>query len=148
MEKGASLYSKPWKKEKINPKEMVVAKAILALLKFFLSISWWLHVIETPEDKRRIVFNKGILMGLKEVTDRGGHIWPNSMVGEILLWKKAQKKDKKKNTSEVINKIIPVFKPFITMNECCPWLEASRWMSRHHAKDTKITLTKTIKIIK
>jgi hypothetical protein len=42
-------------------------------------------VIETPDDNKRIVFRRGILIGLKELIDRGGHICPNSTVGEILL---------------------------------------------------------------
>ena len=41
--------------------------------------------METPDDNRRIVFRSGILIGLNEVIDRGGHICPNSTVGEILL---------------------------------------------------------------
>jgi len=74
IENGASLYSNPWNKEKIPPKEIVKINASLALLKFLFSISWWDHVIETPDDKRRIVFRRGILIGLNEVIDRGGHI--------------------------------------------------------------------------
>jgi len=53
-------------------------------------------------------------------------------VGEILLWKNPQKNDTKKNTSDEMNRIIPIFSPFITRKECAPWAEASRWMSRHH----------------
>jgi hypothetical protein len=60
------------------------------------------------------VFIRGILIGLKVVIDREGQFWPNSTVGEILLWKNAQKKDTKNNTSDTINRIIPIFKPFIT----------------------------------
>jgi len=96
---------------------MVIIRAIEDLLKLFLSISWCAQVTVTPEDKRRIVFSKGTLMGLNGWIPIGGHDCPNSIVGEILLWKKAQKNDTKKNTSEVINKIIPVFNPFITTLE-------------------------------
>jgi hypothetical protein len=39
----------------------------------------------TPEDSSKIVLSKGILIGLKEFTDIGGHLCPNSVVGEILL---------------------------------------------------------------
>jgi hypothetical protein len=35
-------------------------------------------------------------------------VQPNSGVGDRLLWKKAQKKDTKNITSEIINKIIPI----------------------------------------
>jgi hypothetical protein len=50
----------------------------------------------------------------------GGHIWPSSTFGEILLWKNAQKKDAKNSTSDEMNRIIPVFRPFITIKEWCP----------------------------
>jgi len=77
------------------------------------------------------VFNSGILIGLKELIAIGGQCCPNSMFGEILLWKNPQKNDTKKNTSDVINKTIPVFNPFITIKECTPCKEASRCTSRH-----------------
>jgi len=74
-------------------------------------------VIDTPEESSKMVFNKGILIGLNEITDNGGQDWPNSTVGEILLWKKAQKKEAKNKISETMNKIMPVFNPFITKYE-------------------------------
>jgi hypothetical protein len=42
------------------------------------------------------------------------------MAGERLLWKKAQKKDRKKSTSEVINKIIPHRNPIPTFHVWSP----------------------------
>lgn len=137
IQNGASTYSKPWKPVKIAPKETVSRRENFALLKLFLIISWWDQVILTPEDNSKIVFRSGILIGLNELTEQGGHIWPNSTVGETLLWKKAQKKDTKKNTSDAMNKIIPVFNPLITNSEWFPWSEASRWISRHHEKAIK-----------
>jgi hypothetical protein len=44
----------------------------------------------------------------------GGHTHPISIVGFKLEWKKAQKKAKKNITSEIMNKIIPILKPFLT----------------------------------
>ena len=44
----------------------------------------------------------------------GGHCAPNSTLGDIALWKNAQKIAKKKNTSEIINKPTPKFNPFCT----------------------------------
>jgi len=67
-----------------------------------------------------MVFNNGILIGLKELMEVGGQCCPSSMFGEILLWKNPQKNEMKKKISDVINKIIPVFSPFITMEECTP----------------------------
>lgn len=64
-----------------------------------------------------MVLRRGILIGLKGLTAKGGQFWPSSTVGEILLWKKAQKKETKNRISDVMNKIIPVFKPFITRSE-------------------------------
>jgi len=67
------------------PRMMVKVRDNFALLKFLFNISWWDHVIDTPEESNRIVFRRGILIGLNESMDRGGHIWPSSTVGEILL---------------------------------------------------------------
>lgn len=50
----------------------------------------------------------------------GGQVAPNSIVGDNLLWKKAQKKETKKNTSETMNKIIPHRKPIVTGYVCRP----------------------------
>lgn len=125
------MYSNPWNIEKIAPREIVENKEKAAHEKFSFKIAWWDQVTVTPEERSKIVFNKGILIGLNVLILRGGHAWPNSMVGEILLWKNAQKNEAKNNTSEEINRIIPVFSPVITIFEWCPWIEASRWMSRH-----------------
>lgn len=131
IEKGAVKYSKAWNSENTNPNLIVRFKDKTAILKDPFSKAWCLHVTATPEDKRRIVFNKGILIGLKGKIPIGGQDCPTSTTGEILLCKKAQKKARKKNTSEMINKIIPVFRPLITKSECCPWELASRWTSFH-----------------
>jgi hypothetical protein len=50
----------------------------------------------------------------------GGQVDPNSIVGDKLLWKKAQKNEIKKNTSETINKIIPQRSPLVTIFVCSP----------------------------
>jgi len=58
----------------------------------------WAHVIEIPEVNKIIVFNNGILKGLKVKIPVGGQFKPNSIVGDKLEWKKDQKNDiKKKN---------------------------------------------------
>lgn len=77
-------------------------------------------MIVTPEDKRIIVFKSGIWNGLNGKIFIGGHIVPNSIVGERLLWKNAQKKEIKKNTSETINKIMPHRNPIVTVYVCNP----------------------------
>jgi len=62
----------------------------------------------------------------------GGHIHPNSDVGDNLLWKKDQKNLKKKKISEIINRIIPKRIPFKTLKLWNPINVASRIISRHH----------------
>jgi hypothetical protein len=52
---------------------------------------------------------------LKGLIPAGGQLAPISTAGAKLLWKKAQKKERKKSTSEVINKIIPHRKPTPTI---------------------------------
>lgn len=64
----------------------------------------------------------------------------------MLLWKKAQKNDTKNNTSEAMNKTIPVFNPFITMLEWFPCVDPSRWISRHHENAIPRTNKKEINI--
>jgi hypothetical protein len=50
--------------------------------------------------------------GFKTSIPTGGQMPPMAIEGDTLVWKKAQKKAKKNITSEQINKIIPIFKPF------------------------------------
>lgn len=102
------------------------------------STDLWHHVTLTPEEIKITVFNKGTSQGLKGWIPTGGHIDPNSILGERLEWKNAQKNETKKKTSEVINNTIPHFSPLITILLCNPWLVLSREISRHHVKDTKI----------
>jgi hypothetical protein len=111
---------------------IVNARALAALSFILFIMAWCAHVTETPDERRRIVFNRGILIGLNEIIDIGGHICPSSIVGEILLWKNAQKKETKKHTSDRMNSTIPVFSLFMTMSEWFPCDVDSRWISRHH----------------
>lgn len=78
------------------------------------------------------MFSNGICIGLNGEIPIGGHVDPSSMVGDNLLWKKAQKNERKKNTSEIINRIIPHRKPLVTIFVCNPWYVPSRVISRHH----------------
>lgn len=136
MQKGASKYSKPWNKVKIKPNITVSKRDIWDFEKLPFSISWWAQVTLTPEDNNKTVFKSGILMGLKDIIIKGGHSWPSSMVGEILLWKNAQKKDIKNSTSEIIKRTIPILRPFMTASGCMPCHDLSRWTSRHQEKAT------------
>lgn len=77
-------------------------------------------MIVIPEHNRIIVFNRGICIGLNVVIPIGGQNIPISIVGDNLLWKNAQKNDTKNNTSEIINRIIPIFNPCTTFMVCFP----------------------------
>jgi hypothetical protein len=46
---------------------------------------WWLYVTVTPEDNKITVFNKGSSKGLIESIPKGGHLAPNSTVGDKAL---------------------------------------------------------------
>lgn len=46
---------------------------------------------------------------------------PSSMAGESLLWKKAQKKETKNNTSDKMKRIMPHRNPRVTGRVCNPW---------------------------
>lgn len=67
-----------------------------------------------PDVNKINVFNRGICIGLKGVIPFGGQIIPSSILGLNLLWKNPQKNEIKKNTSDVINKIIPQRRPIVT----------------------------------
>ena len=86
----------------------------------------------TPEDSRTAVFRRGTRNGLMGLIPVGGHDTPSSIVGASLLWKKAQKKAKKKQTSDVIKSIMPYRSPVLTGRVWKPWKVASRITSRHH----------------
>lgn len=101
---------------------------------------WWAHVIVTPELNKIAVFNKGTWNGLKIKIPDGGQILPNSVDGDKLEWKKAQKKLIKKKISETINKIIPQRNPSITGKVWSPWKVPSREISRHHWYIVKIVI--------
>lgn len=84
------------------------------------------------------VFSRGTSMGLRGIIPVGGHCPPNSGVGARLEWKNAQKNPRKKNASDVINRIIPYRRPFCTVGVWWPWKVLSRTTSRHHCNVTKI----------
>jgi len=85
IEKGASVYSNPWKSVKIIPRKIVVDRDVFAVLYLFFIMLWWDQVTVTPEDRRMMVFRRGILMGLNGLMERGGQFCPSSIVGEILV---------------------------------------------------------------
>jgi len=147
-ENDASMYSKPCKTENRTPKEIVKYKANNLFCLLLLKIEWWHQVTVTPEEIKSKVFNKGMFIGLKGITLRGGQICPNSKVGEILLWKKAQKKEKKNRISDKIKSNIPICKPTVTCKLWLPCLEVSEKTSRHQRKEiNKIIKNEAIRVV-
>lgn len=61
------------------------------------------------------MFRRGISIGLKVWIPLGGQVIPSSTLGDKELWKNPQKNEIKKNTSEVINRIIPQRSPIVTL---------------------------------
>ena len=86
----------------------------MVLDRLFSSNLWCAQVTVTPDANNTAVFSKGTLNGFKGVIPAGGQQQPSSGVGDSLLWKNAQKKAKKNNTSDVMNRIIPHRSPFVT----------------------------------
>lgn len=76
---------------------------------------WCAQVTVTPEARRIAVLSRGTSRGLRGLIPVGGHCPPSSGVGARLEWKNAQKKPRKKNASDVMNKIIPYRRPFWTV---------------------------------
>ena len=101
------------------------------------TIETWDTVTVKPEVSKIKVFIRGTPKGLKLFTPIGGHWQPSSIFGDKLLWKKAQKKEKKNITSEIINRTIPHRKPKTTASVWRPKYVPSRQTSRHHWNRTK-----------
>ena len=112
--KGASTYSAAWSIVKYAPSNTVKIRALIASVRIPSIKLWCAQVTVTPDASNTAVFKRGTLNGLMGSIPVGGHLHPSSGVGARLLWKKAQKKAKKNNTSEAINKIIPHRSPAVT----------------------------------
>lgn len=88
------------------------------------------------------MFIRGIAIGLNLWIPKHGHFCPIKISGDKDVWKKAQKNETKKKTSDVINKSIPSFNPLITS---LVWRFSnvdSRIMSRHHLHAMEIIKNK------
>lgn len=83
------------------------------------------------------VFSRGTSRGFRGLIPAGGHWPPSSGVGTKLEWKNAQKKPRKKNTSDVMKRAIPYRRPFCTVGVWWPWKVPSRTISRHHCSMTR-----------
>lgn len=60
------------------------------------------------------MFNKGNSKGFIESIPKGGHLAPNSTVGDNALWKNDQNIAKKNKASDIMNNPTPMFIPLCT----------------------------------
>jgi hypothetical protein len=112
---GENLYSKACKEVKNKANIKVIIKGTIILVFVSLAIRfWWHQVNEAPEDNNIKVLAKGTSQGFSASKPLGGHNEPNSILGDNEEWKKAQNIEIKKNTSDTINNINPIFIPFCT----------------------------------
>lgn len=114
------------------PIPIVKVNPSLVSSQFELSNDIWAQVIVAPLERSTVVLRRGTPNGLIGWTQVGGHEDPISAFGQREEWKKAQKKDMKKQISLMMNSIIPTRTPFSTLFVCFPWYVASRLISRHH----------------
>jgi hypothetical protein len=134
-----------WRREKYSPKMHVIRREVIAW-NFMLEIMAWCdQVTEAPDLTRIIVLRRGTFMGLNVLIRSGGQVCPISKLGLRLEWKYAQKNDEKNRISEIINRIIPIFMPFITIVWWYPCRDDSRFTSFHHIRDL-INIIKSIDI--
>jgi len=97
---------------KITPKTIVNRRPRIALGRSPERIAWCDHVTVAPEETRIAVFNRGTSNGSNTLIPTGGQIDPMLISGPNALWKNPQKNEKKKHTSDKMNKIIPICSPF------------------------------------
>ena len=125
IQNGASTYSIACKAVNIAPSMTVKVRPWMASLLSPDTILWWAHVTVAPELNNTAVFNKGTEKGFRGSIPTGGHATPISTEGDKLLWKNAQKNEKKNRTSEIINNRNPIFKPKTATLVWWPWKVAS-----------------------
>jgi hypothetical protein len=64
---------------------------LYSFVELFSSNPWWAQVTVTPDASKIIVFSDGICRGLNGKIPVGGYVDPNSIVGDRLMWRNAQK---------------------------------------------------------
>lgn len=138
--KGASTYSTACNIVNIIPSKTVKTRPKIASFLCPLIILWWAQVTVAPELKRITVFKRGTEKGLSGSIPKGGHTTPISIEGDKLLWKKAQKKEKKNRISDIINNKKPIFNPFTVILVWNPWKVDSLTTSLTHIIKQEITV--------
>lgn len=85
MVKEDTVYSTAWKPVKTIARNTVEIKPykdpdLIPCIK-----EWWAYVTVTPDDNKKMVFNKGSSNGFIASIPKGGHFAPNSIVGDKAL---------------------------------------------------------------
>lgn len=142
--KEETEYSTPWKPVKINAKIIVNSSPYKAPLLFPCIKEWWAYVTVIPDDNNNTVFNKGNSKGLIVSIPSGGHIPPNSTVGDNALWKNVQKIATKNNASDTIKSATPIFKPLWTAAVWLPKYVPSEIISRNQNDIVNTNVNKDI----
>ena len=93
---------------------------------------WWPYVTVKPEPNRITVFNKGNSKGSMASIPIGGHIAPNSTLGDRALWKNAQNIARKNKASDTMNNPTPIFNPLCTAKVWLPIYVPSAIISLNH----------------
>jgi len=130
--KDETEYSTPWKAVNITANVVVNTKAYSDALLFPWINEWWAYVTVTPDDNKITVFNKGNSKGLIASIPIGGHIAPNSTVGESALWKNVQNMATKNRASDTINNATPILSPLWTAKVWFPIYVPSDIISLNH----------------
>ena len=110
----------PWSAVKYAPRVTVATKERWASSHLFSINAIWAQVMVAPDERRTDVLSKGTPKGLIAAIPTGGQTLPTSTLGLKDAWKKAQKKAKKKNTSEQIKSTMPRRIPLSTFWVCFP----------------------------
>ena len=137
--KDETEYSTPWKPVNIIADITVKIKPYKAPDLFPCIKEWWAYVTVTPDANNNTVFNKGNSKGFIADIPIGGHIAPNSTVGDKALWKKVQNIAKKNNASDTINKATPILIPLWTAIVWLPKYVPSDMISRNQNDIEAIT---------
>jgi len=130
--KDETEYSTPWKAVNITAKIIVNTKPYKDPLLFPCINEWWAYVTVTPDDNKITVFNNGNSKGFIASIPIGGHIAPNSTVGESALWKNVQNIATKNKASDTINNATPRLSPLCTAKVWFPMYVPSDIISLNH----------------
>ena len=87
--------------------------------------AWCVTVTDDPDDNNIVVFAAGTSEASIGSNALGGHSDPISIAGANDEWKYAQRIERKKKTSLIINNATPKDNPFCTLSVCAPKYVAS-----------------------